>query len=262
MGLSWAVFFQIATTAAFIGIILALGHEFRLQDEGEDVFDRAGIMLEWTDERIKAAAEGSELPAAPKIAADVFSIKVGFSTTFVHELLLLGTVAVMTRQMGVTKLARLFHFERFSWDALWVPVVCVIGMYGFVIAWSLAMDAIGPDILRPQSRVPVEIARDPVALAMGGVLACLGAPLAEEAFFRGFVFRGLLRWGSLAAMAASAFIFSAAHLDPGSLVPFFAVGMALAWLYWRRGCLWDSIAFHFLFNFTSYMLLVAGSGDV
>ena len=262
IGISWAIFFQIATTAAFIGIIFALGHDFRLQDEGEDVFDRAGFVLEWSDERLKAVAEGAEVPNVPRLAADVFSIKVGFATTFIHQGLLLATVAVMTKQLGVRRLLRTFGMDRFSWDELWAPVVAVIGMYAFVIGWSLAMTAFGPEILRPQSRVPVEIARDPVALAMGGLLACLTAPIAEEAFFRGFLFRGLLRWGAPAAIAVSGFIFSAAHLDLGSLVPFFAVGAVLAWLYWRRGCLWDNIAFHFLFNFTSYMLLVAGAGDV
>ena len=31
----------------------------------------------------------------------------------------------------------------------------------------------------------------------------------------------------------------------------------MAWLYWRRGSLWDSISFHFMFNFISFALLLA-----
>ncbi len=225
------------------------------------MFDRAGSILEWTDESLKAASAGTDLPDPPQLAADLFSIRVGFSTTLVHEALLIATVAVITKQYGVRRLARTFRMDGFSVEELWVPAVSVIAMYAFVIAWTLSMEQYGPEILRPQNRVPIEIQRDTVTLVMGGVLACLGAPLAEELFFRGLVFTGLLKWGKYAAMAVSAAIFSAAHFDIGSFVPFFGVGLVLAWLYWRRGCLWDSIAFHFLFNATSYALLVAGSGN-
>lgn len=31
----------------------------------------------------------------------------------------------------------------------------------------------------------------------------------------------------------------------------------MAYLYWRKGCLWDSILFHFAFNSVSMAILVA-----
>jgi membrane protease YdiL (CAAX protease family) len=75
-------------------------------------------------------------------------------------------------------------------------------------------------------------------------------------FFRGLVFTGLLRWGFLPAAVASAGLFTLAHLDAGSIIPFFFVGMTMAWLYWSRGNLWDGIAFHVMFNTTSFLLLL------
>jgi membrane protease YdiL (CAAX protease family) len=88
-------------------------------------------------------------------------------------------------------------------------------------------------------------------------VAVVAAPISEELFFRGFAFGGLLRWGYWPAAAVSALGFSLAHFDPGSVIPFFCIGLVMAWLYWRRGSLWDSITFHFLFNFISFALLLA-----
>ena len=89
------------------------------------------------------------------------------------------------------------------------------------------------------------------------LVACLAAPLAEESFFRGFMFTGLLRWGFWPSAAISSFAFTVAHLDPGSIIPFFWIGIIMAYLYRSRGTLWDSILFHFMFNFTSFLVLVA-----
>jgi len=73
----------------------------------------------------------------------------------------------------------------------------------------------------------------------------LATPLTEEIFFRGFIFAGLIpRLGVGWAMVASAAIFSVSHVSVGVLVPIFITGLALAWLYWRTGSLWTSIAAH------------------
>ncbi|MXW25337.1 MAG: CPBP family intramembrane metalloprotease, partial [Dehalococcoidia bacterium] len=55
----------------------------------------------------------------------------------------------------------------------------------------------------------------------------------------------------------SGVVFSGVHLDPGSLIPFFIIGVVLAWLFWRRGNLWESVAFHVIFNAVSFSLLLA-----
>lgn len=94
------------------------------------------------------------------------------------------------------------------------------------------------------------------------------APLGEEIFFRGFVFAGLLRpLGLRAAMVLSGLLFGAFHvtgLDTlGLVVPFGVVGMLFAWVYYRTGSLWPTIATHLLFNLVSFVLLasIAGIGS-
>lgn len=86
------------------------------------------------------------------------------------------------------------------------------------------------------------------------------APLAEELFFRGFLFGQLFRfggWGFIPAGLLSALIFGSMHLyqadDLGSAIGIFAMtgmgGMWFAWLYieWGRN-LWLSIFLHAFMN--------------
>jgi len=86
------------------------------------------------------------------------------------------------------------------------------------------------------------------------ILAVVLAPLFEEIFFRGFLFRGFSSsWGWVAGACVSAAIFGIAHLQIDVFVPLFALGLALAWVYKRTGSLWTSIAFHALFNALSVL---------
>ncbi len=254
------MFLQLVTTGIFFGYMIATGHDFPA-DYGEDIFDQSSAILEWADERVKAAADGDELPDPPRVWADLTSLKVGFATTLVYEVSLVALVAIAARQADFKELKATFSLNRFSFDSLWVPVVAMIVTYIIVIAYGLAVEAIDIDILKPRSNVPEPVTRDDLAMIMAGVLAVVAAPMAEELFFRGFLFRGLLRWGFVPAAATSAAIFSAAHLSIGAFIPFFVVGAIMAWLYWREGRLWDTIVFHFLFNLTSFALLAAGAGE-
>ncbi len=81
------------------------------------------------------------------------------------------------------------------------------------------------------------------------VLAVIMAPIFEETFFRGFLFRGFANsWGWVAGAAVSAAIFSLLHLQLDIFVPLFALGFALAWVYHRTGSLWSNITLHAVFN--------------
>lgn len=77
----------------------------------------------------------------------------------------------------------------------------------------------------------------------------LVAPVAEETFFRGFVFAGLRsrydwRW----AAAISAALFSAAHMELTFFLPGFALGFLFAYLYQRSNSIWPGMILHALMN--------------
>jgi membrane protease YdiL (CAAX protease family) len=76
-------------------------------------------------------------------------------------------------------------------------------------------------------------------------------------FFRGLVFGGLTRWGFWPAALLSGVLFAGVHFDPGSVIPFTALGVVMAWLFWSRRCLWDNVLFHVMFNGTSFAILLA-----
>ena len=81
------------------------------------------------------------------------------------------------------------------------------------------------------------------------------APIAEEIFFRGFIFAGLAQrmpWGLAAVI--SAVLFSAAHFAPWSSVPIFVVGLGLACVYYFTRSLRINIVTHATFNALSLIL--------
>lgn len=82
-------------------------------------------------------------------------------------------------------------------------------------------------------------------LAAGALLA----PLAEEIFFRGYVFRSyLVAKGPVRAYIASSLLFASLHLNVAAFLPLFVIGLIMAFLYHRSGSLVPSIIAHSLNN--------------
>jgi membrane protease YdiL (CAAX protease family) len=80
------------------------------------------------------------------------------------------------------------------------------------------------------------------------LLAVAFAPVAEEFFFRGLLYRALDReWGGWAALTGSAAFFAIYH-PPLSWPPVFAVGLANAWLFKKTGRLSACVALHMAYN--------------
>jgi membrane protease YdiL (CAAX protease family) len=84
---------------------------------------------------------------------------------------------------------------------------------------------------------------------IGMLIIAVGmAPLAEEYFFRGLLFRALDReWGGLRAMIGSAAYFAMYH-PPVAWPPVFAVGLANAWLFKRSRSLVPCVLCHMAYN--------------
>lgn len=81
------------------------------------------------------------------------------------------------------------------------------------------------------------------------VAVCIVAPLCEEMLFRGIVLRGFLRrYGRWQAIAMSAVLFGAAHLNIYQFVVGLVLGTVLGWLYERTRSLIPCIALHASYN--------------
>jgi uncharacterized protein len=98
--------------------------------------------------------------------------------------------------------------------------------------------------------------QDTAVLIGFGVLTCLVAPLAEEFFFRGFLFSVLAsRIGVAAGAILTGAIFGLIHL-PGSpllgVAVLVAFGALLCLVYWKTGSLVPCMALHALNNAVSF----------
>jgi membrane protease YdiL (CAAX protease family) len=85
---------------------------------------------------------------------------------------------------------------------------------------------------------------------------CLLAPMMEELFFRGFVFRNFLeRYSFRKAVVVSSVLFALFHLNPWQAIVAFGIGLLNAWLVLRSGSVVPGMLAHFATNFTSVFLL-------
>ncbi len=85
------------------------------------------------------------------------------------------------------------------------------------------------------------------------------APVIEEIFFRGYVFRAYLaRKGTWQAFLFSAGLFAAVHGDLPAFLPIFAMGLLLSLFYYRTGSLVPSIVAHALNNAVAFTMLYLG----
>jgi ABC-2 type transport system permease protein/sodium transport system permease protein len=100
------------------------------------------------------------------------------------------------------------------------------------------------------------------------VLIALGIipALAEEFFFRGYLFRALAgQWGSTATIVATAVTFAAFHafgvagITLERLLPSLLMGLVLGSIAWQSGSVWPGIALHAINN--ALLLLIARYKD-
>jgi membrane protease YdiL (CAAX protease family) len=86
----------------------------------------------------------------------------------------------------------------------------------------------------------------PILLFFAGVVV---APITEEMFFRGFLFKGFRqKYGWKAALVLSSLIFGVWHLQPAAIIPTFLLGGVLAYVYHRTNSLYPGIILHFMVN--------------
>ena len=261
-GLPWGppqVAFGILGGLAALAVTLLLS-ALVLETVGEsrdvgDVFAKAREIAAYADERLEAAAKGVDLPEPPQVRGNQTALSLALVITLGLQVAFVGVVLGVTRH-NWGELAERLRLTGFSAFGLWRPALAVVGCYLMVAAYAAIVNALDIEVLQPESTVPFEVMRHPATIVLTGIAVIVTAPLSEEIFYRGLIFGGLQRWGFWPAALISGAVFSGVHLDTGSLIPFFIIGVVLAWLFWRRGNLWESVAFHVLFNAASFSLLL------
>lgn len=120
------------------------------------------------------------------------------------------------------------------------------------LLWSLLLAPFG---LETQPEVLPIFGSGLQGLVLALVAGSLIAPLAEETFFRGFLFANLREHhGPLRAMVITALLFALFHLTPTAFVPLFFLGCFLALLYHLSESLLPSILLHATMNTLAFAL--------
>jgi membrane protease YdiL (CAAX protease family) len=150
----------------------------------------------------------------------------------------------------------------------WYIAAALFGAYACVLAYAAAAALIeratGADLswIPEGNQIPDDLPRTVAIWTTLGLAVAVVAPLAEELFFRGLVYRGIEgRFGPVAGMLVSGVAFSLVHFNLSVVVPFTLIGIIFAGVYRASGSLWTTIAAHAIFNGVSFAAAVYGVGQ-
>lgn len=134
-------------------------------------------------------------------------------------------------------------------------ILLIIGGMVVVLVVNVVWDAIRREIgLADQPEILPFFGGGVGGLLLALLLGAVVAPVAEEVFFRGFLYGGMRNlWGVGWGLVVSSVVFALVHLTPGVLVPIFVIGLVLAYLYERTQSLWPSIVLHALVNALAFI---------
>jgi uncharacterized protein len=198
--------------------------------------------------QIIGAAGGSSLNH-PSPAVNIVS-DVVFDLGFVAAALYFAVVRAQGRPADFG-----FRLIRLRTGAVAV-VTAAIGYYVVTAIWAQLFKLHGSD------KLPSELgaSHSTAALVAAGIFVCVIAPIAEEFFFRGFVFGALRRWnvvvagrdiGIWLAAIVTGILFGLAHTgsaSPQYLVPLGFLGFMLCLVRWKTGSLYPCMALHSINN--------------
>lgn len=146
----------------------------------------------------------------------------------------------------------------------WVPAA-LVGAYAALVVYQLALELIarlGVDTSRVSggNELPVGDGASPATWVLLGVAVVIVAPIAEELFFRGLIFRALAgRMRLIVAYALGGLVFGVFHLNVSVVVPFSVIGLVFAFVFWNSGSLWTTMVAHAVVNGLSFAIAVAGA---
>jgi uncharacterized protein len=150
-----------------------------------------------------------------------------------------------------------FGFRAVRWrPAVGGVLAAGLGYYALTAFYSYLLN------LHGNEKLPRElgVSKSPAALVGATVFVCVVAPIAEEFFFRGFIFGALRRMrivvggrelGTWVAAAITGILFGLAHTGSASsryLIPLGFLGFVLCLLRWRTRSLYPCMALHSINN--------------
>lgn len=143
--------------------------------------------------------------------------------------------------------AKDFFKNVFCGIAGYIATVPVLILALFFIIWISGLFKYEPP-MQPVLEIFLE-AKTATLIIYLTVLVAVFGPIAEEIFFRGFMYRAIKdRWGFKAALFSSSALFALLHANLAGFLPIMILGMLLAYLFEKTGTIVASCAVHILHN--------------
>jgi membrane protease YdiL (CAAX protease family) len=123
--------------------------------------------------------------------------------------------------------------------------------------YFVLFELVGEQDVSANARALTSRADDPLGVLMLVLIVGLGAPVAEEIFYRGLSQHAIAkRFGPRVAVLGGAVFFAAAHLQPLEFLGLFAFGLVLGFLSQRAGRIGPAVFAHIGFNLTAAVVLL------
>jgi uncharacterized protein len=187
-----------------------------------------------------------DMKAAVQIVGQGLTISLSVITGLLAVLLALWLVIRRTR----TPFADYLGLRGFSWKNL---LLGVVGLVIIIMGWDLMSRAIGREVEPGFMLEVLKSAQKDGALWLLILAFCVAAPVSEEFFARGFLYRG---WSETflrvpGAIVLSSLVWTSVHLqyDLYFLGEVFCLGLWFGYLRYRSNSIWLTIVLHGLNNF-------------
>jgi uncharacterized protein len=175
---------------------------------------------------------------------DLVNSNISSLLLIIPQLLMLIPIAIifLWRKVSWKELG----FYKFKWEDLALGCGLLLFVYFFSIINNVVMLMLG---VITQAETIFEVLDQIDSLMIFAIATMFIAPVFEEIFFRGFLFKGFRqKYGWKVALLISAAIFSLFHGQVATLIPTFLLGSLFAYLYQRTESIFPSMILHFLFN--------------
>jgi membrane protease YdiL (CAAX protease family) len=187
--------------------------------------------------------------------AHIASFPAIFASIVPAQLVFLGTAvffAAFDRERWFARLGFVRWQVPFS-----LVVLAVLGTLGVQFAIGLVADALirePSDSLKMLARMFTE-PKGIAAVGVGFLMSVLPG-VCEEALFRGFMQRGLLRrWSPSVAIGVTSVYFAIAHFDVQHSLAVLSLGAWLGFVAWKTGSVWATALCHFTNNAFAFVVL-------
>jgi uncharacterized protein len=139
---------------------------------------------------------------------------------------------------------------------LWYSFLALMLIFFIIFVYVIIMTNV-LHIQAPVSKIEQLASNQLISYRILLIAVSIIAPVAEEVFFRGFLYSAFKKtWGVTAGLFLSSLFFALAHMEFYSFLPIMAVGWILAYIYEKTKSLIPVIFLHSVYNLVLIITLL------